>query len=248
MKKILILIILIGLVTQANAGQGQLITYQIAGNDYEGYYISPSKSSPLVILIHDWDGMTAYEIKRADMLADLGYSVFALDLFGKGIRPVEIADKKKLTGELYKDRPKMRMLMDGALEHARTLGADTTRAVVAGYCFGGAASLEWARSGADFKGFAIFHGGLTTPEGQDYSKTQGEILVLHGSVDKVAPMETFAQLAVELETAGVSHEMVAYSNAPHAFTVFGSKRYRETADKKSWNHFVSFLSQTLKTQ
>ena len=38
---------------------------------------------------------------------------------------------------------------------------------LSGYCFGGAAVLEFARSGADLKGFATFHGGLKTPEGQD---------------------------------------------------------------------------------
>lgn len=30
--------------------------------------------------MHDWDGLTGYEITRANMLADLGYAVFALDL------------------------------------------------------------------------------------------------------------------------------------------------------------------------
>ena len=29
--------------------------------------------------MNDWDGLTDYEVKRADMLAHLGYAVFALD-------------------------------------------------------------------------------------------------------------------------------------------------------------------------
>jgi dienelactone hydrolase len=198
------------------------------------------------LIIHDWDGLTGYEVKRADMLAEMGYAVFAADLFGTGIRPTEMADRRQHTGELYKDRDKMRALMMGALDTAKAKGANTGNAVAMGYCFGGAAVLELVRSGADLKGFASFHGGLETPEGQDYSKAKGEILVMHGTADDAISMDQFAALAKELEAAGVKHEMITYSGAPHAFTVFGSDRYREDADRKSWALFSRFLQDKLK--
>ena len=225
---------------------GSPATYQVNGESYEGYYISPSKQAPLVLLIHDWDGLTEYEVKRASMLADLGYAVFAADLFGAGVRPTEVKDKRQHTGELYKNREKMRALMNGALDTAKSKGANVGNTVVMGYCFGGAAVLELARSGADLKGFATFHGGLKTPEGQNYANTKGEILIMHGSADTAITMDQFADLTKELESAGIAHEMIAYSGAPHAFTVFGSKRYQETADKKSWKRFQDFLADTLK--
>jgi dienelactone hydrolase len=114
-----------------------------------------------------------------------------------------------------------------------------------GYCFGGAAVLELARSGADLKGFVTFHGGLNAPPGQDYSKTKGNVLILHGTADANITMDDFAKLAVALEEKGVSHEMITYGGAPHAFTVFGSDRYREDADVKSWKRFADFLVETL---
>lgn len=227
------------------AATGEKITYDVGDQSYEGYYVSPAKDAPLVLLIHDWDGLTEYEVKRADMLAELGYAVFAADLFGAGVRPTEIEDKRQHTGELYKDREKMRSLMMGALETAAAQGANTGNAVAMGYCFGGAAVLELARAGADLKGFATFHGGLQTPEGQDYSKAKGEILVMHGTADTAITMDQFAALAAELEKAGVKHEMVTYSGAPHAFTVFGGDRYREDADRKSWGLFTGFLKEKL---
>lgn len=243
-----ILLILLALAVSAGAAigaPGEVVNYQVKGQPYEGYYISPSKDAPLVILIHDWDGLTDYEIKRAQMLAELGYAVFAADLFGAGVRPTEVTDKRQHTGELYKDRLKMRALMNGALETAKTKGARTENAVAMGYCFGGAAVLEWARSGADLKGFATFHGGLKTPAGQDYSAAKGKILIMHGSADKAITMDQFADLANELESAAVAHEMITYGGAPHAFTVFGSSRYRETADKNSWKHFSEFMTEVL---
>ncbi len=227
------------------AAQGGAVRYEVDGQPYEGYYVSPAPDAPLVLLVHDWDGLTEYEVQRANMLAEMGFAVFAADLFGAGVRPTELVDKRQHTGELYKDRAKMRALMQGALDTAAARGADRGNAVAMGYCFGGAAVLELARSGADLKGFATFHGGLATPEGQDYSQTRGELLVMHGAADAAISMEQFATLAKELEQAGVRHEMIAYGGAPHAFTVFGEERYREEADRRSWDRFSEFLARLL---
>jgi len=249
MKKlpyILSAFLLFALPAAALGAAGSSVTYKIGGQLYEGYYVSPSDRAPFVMLIHDWDGLTDYEIKRADMMAELGYAVFAIDLFGAGVRPTEVKDKRQHTGELYKDREKMRALIYGALDEAKRRGADTENAVVMGYCFGGAAVLEMARSGANVKGFATFHGGLKTPEGQGYKNTRGQILVMHGTADTAITMDQFAALANELEAAGVPHEMITYGGAPHAFTVWGGDRYRESADKKSWQRFTDFLEATLK--
>ena len=247
MRHIIYICSLLIVSSAAFGATGAAVTYQVNGQSYEGYYISPSDQAPFVLLIHDWDGLTDYEVKRANMLAELGYAVFAADLFGAGVRPTEMKDKRQHTGELYKDREKMRALMKGALDTAKSRGADIENAVAFGYCFGGAAVLELARSGADLKGFATFHGGLKTPQGQNYTKTRGKILIMHGSADTAITMDQFADLAKELESAGVAHEMITYSGAPHAFTVFGSSRYQGTADKNSWIRFTKFLEETLKS-
>ncbi|NOI79120.1 dienelactone hydrolase family protein [Vibrio tubiashii] len=235
----LILLLLSSLV---QAGESKI--YNVKGSDYEGYWAKVSDNAPLVLLIHDWDGLTDYEMKRAQMLNEMGYNVFAADLFGKGVRPTEVKDKKQHTGELYKDREKLRALMQGSLDFAASLGGNVENVVVMGYCFGGAAVLESARAGMNAKGFVTFHGGLSTPDGQSYSQTTAPILVLHGTADSAIPMSQFASLAEQLETANVKHEMITYSGAPHAFTVFGSPRYREDADRKSWASFSNFLTAT----
>lgn len=224
---------------------GDTVPYTVDGSPYEGYYAVGEKDAPLVLLIHDWDGLTDYEIFRAGMLVELGYNVFAADLFGAGIRPVEIKDKKEHTGELYKDREKMRKLITAALTTAEGLGFDTKNAVLVGYCFGGAAVLEFARSGADVKGFVTFHGGLATPEGQDYTAAKGSYLILHGTADSMITMTDFASLASQLEGEELKHEMITYSGAPHAFSVIGSTNYHKETDEKSWKHFTQWLEATL---
>ena len=231
------------LITSTAGAAGMSVTYEVNGNPYEGYYVSPSAKAPLVVIIHDWDGLTDYEITRANMLAERGYAAFAADLFGAGVRPATTEERRRLTGEIGSDSARMRALVQGALDAARSKGANVQNAVLMGYCFGGAPVLDFARSGANLKGFVTFHGRLKTPEGQDYSKAGGHVLVFHGTADTSITMDQFAQLARELEADGVMHEMTTYSGAPHAFTVFGTDRYREDADKKSWRRFIEFLAE-----
>lgn len=244
MRSIFLSLIFLTITSSVHAA-GETVLYKVNGVTYEGYYNNPSPGSPFILLLHDWDGLTDYEIKRADMLAEKGYAVFAADLYGKGVRPTEDRDKRLHTGELYKNRNKMRALMIGAIDAAISRGANIGNAVAMGYCFGGAAVLELARSGAPMKGFVTFHGGLKTPEGQDYSRTSGKVLVFHGEADTAVTMDDFNELKSELEQYGVAHEMITYAGAPHAFTVYGSDRYREDADKASWKRFLAFLEEIL---
>ncbi|MEX1312769.1 MAG: dienelactone hydrolase family protein [Desulfotignum sp.] len=244
MKKIGLLFIILCLSSTVQAAENR-VEYRVDNAVFEGFFISPASGAPLVVLIHDWDGLGDYEIRRAHMLADQGYAVFAADMFGKGIRPEEISERRRLTGELYQDRERMRRLLQGALAAAADQGGDLENAVAMGYCFGGTVILELARSGADLKGFVSFHGGLATPSGQDYARTSGSLLILHGSADTAVTMTEFAELAAVLEQHGVAHEMITYGGAPHAFSVFGTDRYREDADRKSWQRFLDYLDQTL---
>lgn len=227
----------------APSAAGSDVAYQVGEDRFQGYRAG-EKDAPLVLLVHDWDGLTDYERRRADMLAALGYAVFAADLFGEGIRPESVDHRRALTGALYSDRERMRQLLEGAIAAAAAAGHDTSRVVAMGYCFGGAAILELARSGADLDGFVSFHGGLGTPEGQDYASARGRYLILHGSADSSVPLAQFAELGAALEAQGLEHELVSYGGAPHAWTVFGSERYREDADRKSWAAFIRFLRET----
>ena len=228
------------------ASAGDDVNYTVDGEKFEGYFQKASgKSKGLVLIVHDWDGVDDYEKKRTEMVAKLGYDAFAVDLYGKGVRPADTDGKKSHSGRLYKDRPRMQKLLVEGLAEARKRSG--SRAVVMGYCFGGAAVLELARSGkgGDMAGYVTFHGGLATPEGQSYPKDTAPILVAHGGADSSITMDHVAQLSKELEQAGVEYEIQVYSGAPHGFTVFDSDRYQKVADEQSWAAFSEFLKKTL---
>lgn len=229
---------------------GEAVEYQVDGQAFEGWFARNTGlggNQPVVLIVHDWDGLDDYEKRRAQMLAEQGYAAFAADLYGKGVRPQTLEEKKARSGALYQDREAMRARLFAALDALRGReGVDPERVVAIGYCFGGAAVLELARAGAELDGFVTFHGGLGTPEGQDYSQVQAPVLVLHGSADSVAPMSQVAALAEALDAAGVPHRMEIYGGAPHAFTVWNSDRYRAEADLASWQEMMDFLDERLR--
>jgi len=217
------------------AGHNSMITYQIGDNEYRAFVAEPETiASTTVYIIHDWNGLDDYEIGRAKMLAEQGYRAVALDLFGINAKLDGFDDYRRETGKLYNDRLEFRARISKGIE-ATSNGAE--RNILAGYCFGGAAVLEGARAGFALDGFVSFHGGLATPQGQNYSNTQGTILLLHGSADPVSGMDDLAGLLNVEPTARV------YGGARHSFTVQGSRDYLEDADKKSWQAFLEFLSE-----
>ena len=222
--------------------------YQVDGEAFRGYVAYNSalpETKGTVLIVHDWDGLTEYEERRAEMLAALGYTAFAIDVYGADRRPTSFEENRAFSGALYEDRDRFRSLLLGAVSESDTLPGSTESAVMIGYCFGGAAVLEAARGGAELDGFVSFHGGLGTPEGQDWSATAAPIAFFHGTADPVSGPMDLAQTLTELEEAGVAHQADIYGGARHSFTVFGSDDYDLEADQASWEGLEMFLEDRL---
>ncbi|MEQ6247675.1 dienelactone hydrolase family protein [Sulfitobacter sp. HNIBRBA3233] len=227
---------------------GEAFEYDVGGTTFEGYVARNTdlpETKGTVLIVHDWDGLTAYEQKRADMLAALGYTAVAIDVYGKENRPSTMDENRARSGALYADRALFRSRLEGSVTAAQALEGVGDGIVLAGYCFGGAATLEAARSGLALDGFVSFHGGLSTPEGQDYSMTQAPVLLLHGTADPVSGTADLAQVVGEMLDAGVEHDAQLFGGARHSFTVWGSNDYDLAADQQSWTAFLGFLEDRL---
>ena len=78
--------------------------------------------------------------------------------------------------------------MPAALDELRKQpSVDPARVAAIGYCFGGTAALELARTGADLAGVVSFHGGLDSPTPADARTIKAKVLVLHGADDPFVP-------------------------------------------------------------
>ena len=90
-------------------------------------------------------------------------------------------------------------------------------------------------------GFVSFHGGLETPQGQDYSETSGSILILHGSVDPVSGMDDVTNLVKELNDFEIHHEVRIYGGDKTFFYYKRFKRLFRKSRKKSWDALLSYI-------
>lgn len=228
----------------------QSYIYEIDGVEYEGYVAYNSRlerSLGTVLIVHDWNGPDDYEKARAEQLAALGYTAFAIDVYGRDRQPTSIQENQQRAAEMYQDRAEFRKRLMAGLAEVANIPGGTDNVVVIGYCFGGAAVLEMARAGADLRGFVSFHGGLSLPEGQNYDAVSAPILILHGSADPVngSRMSDLAALLDSLNDSGVRHNAHVYGGARHSFTVPWSGDYDVQADRASWQQLLGFLQETL---
>src|SRR5258708_2294454 len=74
---------------------------------------------PAVLVVHQWKGLSDYEKKRAEMLARLGYNVFAADIYGKGIRPQTPQEAGAEAGKYKNDRSLLRARVQAGLDVLR---------------------------------------------------------------------------------------------------------------------------------
>ncbi len=230
-----------------------IIEYPSAdGTILEGYvaYDDAKKAPrPGIIIGHEWMGLSELCRRKAETLAEEGYIALAADIFGKGVRPANQEGASALATKYRSDRPLLRQRMRAAYDTLRAMPqADAARIAVMGYCFGGTAALELARSGAALAGTASFHGGLATPTPQDAKNIKAPVLAMHGADDPFVPPAEVQAFQKEMGDAGVDLRFITYPGAVHSFTnpEAGSDNstglaYNAAADRESWTEFLKFL-------
>ena len=209
---------------------------------------------PGVLVVHEWTGLGSYARMRAEKLAGLGYVAFAIDMYGKGVRPKTPQEAGAQAGIYKSDRPLMRARALAGLNVL--LGnemCDTKRVAAIGYCFGGTTVLEIARSGADIAGVASFHGALDTPNPGDAKNIKCKVLALHGGDDPYVPRKDVEAFEDEMRAGGVDWQLSVYAGAVHAFTNpeagdDNSKgaAYNAKADRRSWDAMKLFFAEIFK--
>ncbi len=235
--------------------KSKVVEYRDGDTILEGYVVWDSaqinKPAPGVLVVHQWLGLTDYEKRRCQQLAEMGYVAFALDIYGKGVRPANTQEAGKTAGIYKKDRELYRRRLNLGLEQLNALpGVAADKIAAIGYCFGGTGVLELARSGAHLAGGVSFHGGLDSPNPTDGKNIAAKLLILHGADDPFVPAKEIDAMRAELDEAQVDWQMIYYSGAVHSFTqpMAGNDNslgaaYNEKADKRSWLAMQTFFSE-----
>jgi dienelactone hydrolase len=221
---------------------------------YLAYDDSVKGRRPGVLVVHEWMGLNDYARKRAEMLAGLGYVAFAADIYGKGIRAKDRKEAAGLSRKFKSNRKLLRARVNAGLRVLKNHSlADPARTAAVGYCFGGTAVLELARSGAGVAGVVSFHGGLDSPAPEDSANIRARVLALHGADDPIVKADEAAAFQEEMRRGGVDWQMVYYGGAVHSFTNPASGNdtskgvaYDEKADRRSWEAMRAFFREIFK--
>ncbi len=235
--------------------QGKQVEYSANGVKLKGYLVyddSVKGKRPGVLVVHEWWGLNDYARERARMLAELGYTAFALDMYGDAKQAKNPEEAGKLYNMVMANLDDAQARFDAALELLRNQKTtDPQRIAAIGYCFGGSIVLNMALRGADLKGVASFHGMLPTSPPAKPAEIKAAILVLHGEEDQFVKPEQVEKFKELMKNEKANFEVITYPNAKHSFTVpeadANAKKfnmpigYNKEADEKSWAKLQEFL-------
>ena len=239
---------------------GKAVDYSAQGVVMKGYLAydeSITGKRPGVLVVHEWWGLNDYARKRARMLAELGYTALAVDMYGDGKQAMHPDDAKAFSSELMKNFDVGKARFVAAMEFLKQQASvDPSRIAAIGYCMGGGVVLHMARQGVELKGVASFHGSLTAVKPAQSGVIKAKILVLNGGADKFITPEQIEAFKQEMKAAGADFQFISYPGALHSFTnpeatELGKKfdmpvAYNAKADKESWDEMKNFLSTIFK--
>ncbi len=206
---------------------------------------------PGVIVVHEWWGLNDYTKQRAEMLAELGYVAFAIDMYGDEKVTEHAKDAKGWMSQITENVEawqKRALLGLDILKKHELVDPDYTAAV--GYCFGGATVMQMSYAGANLDGVVSFHGSLPPATEEQQKNIKAKVLVAHGEADGFIPAERIIAFKQGLDAAGADWQMVSYGGAHHGFTNPGADaygidgvKYDEKADNRSWALMQLFLDE-----
>lgn len=258
MKRLLAVMLMCGVSCSALAAlQGKEVVYRVDGDEFTGYLAwddAVKGKRPGILVVHEWWGLNDYARQRADMLAKLGYTAFALDMYGTGKVADHPDDAKQFMQAVVSDMPEAKKRFDRAraiLQEQPTV--DPRHVAAIGYCFGGGMVLNMARAGEDLDGVVSFHGSLGTQTPAQKGQVRTRVLVFTGAADPFAPPGTVSAFEEEMQAAGVDYRLVSYPGVKHSFTNPGADSfaarfgmplaYDKHADEDSWRQTLVFFKE-----
>lgn len=199
------------------------VSWELDNAPFEGVLVFDDKAParPALVMVPNWLGVTDEAVKQAELVAGRGYVVLVADVYGTKSRPKNRDEAGKSAGALKNDRPALRRRTAKALEvllAQKGVKLDPAKVGAIGFCFGGTAALELARSGAKLGAVVSFHGGLSSPTPDDAKNIVGKVLALHGADDPSVPPDEVAAFETEMRAGKVDWQLVSFGGAVHSFT------------------------------
>ncbi|MEM9680082.1 MAG: dienelactone hydrolase family protein [Bacteroidota bacterium] len=241
--------------------KGTEVTYASDSTNLKGYIAFDENSKgkrPGILIVHEWWGHNDYVRKRADMLAELGYTALAVDMYGDGKLADHPSDAGKFAMSVMTNMPEAKARFNAALELLKQHESVESQNVAAiGYCFGGSVALTMANSGIDLDAVAAFHSGVTLPI-MPNEDLKARVLVCNGADDPFISAESITVFKSAMDSIGAKYEYISYPGVKHSFTSKAADEngekfqlplaYDAEADQKSWASLQQMLNEVFDTK
>lgn len=204
--------------------------------------------APAVVVIHENRGLTDWVRSVADQLAEHGYIAIAPDLLSgmgpKGGRTSDFADESAARDALYKlDAQQITADLDAVVETVAKLKACNGKVAVAGFCWGGAQTFQFATQRRRLAAAFVFYG--TAPKSSEtFKQIACPVYGFYGGND-ARVNETVPGTAEAMKQAGKTFEPVTYEGAGHGFMRSGEAPDATEPNKKArdeaWKRWLNAL-------
>ncbi len=227
--------------------QARNVTFPQGSIQVLGYLAEPRAGTPApgVLVIHENRGMLDHFRDVARRLAKAGYVALAIDLAsaaGGTARFTDLAQVSALLGRTPDDQL-VAMLNVGVtyLQGLSTVRRDRIGAM--GFCFGGGMTWRLATANASLRAAVPYYG--PNPPLADVARIRAAVLAIYGEQD------TFINPGIPavrdaMQRAGVTHEIIVYPNANHAFFNDTGPRYNATAAQQAWQRTLAWFERYLR--
>jgi len=212
--------------------------------NYIAYDEKLNGEQPAVIIVPAFEGRVETYDAYARQCAELGYVGIAVDMYGDRQIGSDVDTCMGFITPFFQDRRFLQDRIVTLFEAIQKLSkVDANKIAAFGFCFGGMAVLDLARTGADVKAVASLHGILAAPENLANQDISSNVLALHGYDDPQVPPTQLADFAKEMDSKGADWQMTYYGGTKHAFTDPNAAKigapemgrvYNPIAAKRAW--------------
>jgi carboxymethylenebutenolidase len=220
------------------------ITFTGSNGQLKGAFAAAPKPRGAVLVIHENRGLTDHIRTIPPRFAADGYSALAVDLLSEEGGTETLGGDAQATGALGA-APVDRLVADmrsGIDELQRRV--PNKKVGIIGFCFGGGMVWTLLASGESrLAAAAPFYGPL--PDGADFAGSRSAaVLGIYGEQDERVNATRDAATAA-LERAGLTHKIVTFPNAGHAFFNDTGQRYNPTAAASAYAQLVEWFGSHL---
>ncbi len=204
-------------------------------------YPERSDKAAAMIVIHENQGLTAWEPTVADRLAGQGYVAAAVDLPSSmfGLYPAD-------SGRAYIPRltpDGITADLNAVYEYLNGISAVRKDQIgVIGFCWGGGQTFRYATNNPKLKAAVVCYG--PAPDSTALARINAKVLGVYGEADARINGQLPA-VVVQMKQLGKSFSPDSYPGTGHGFLKPGRRGSDTEQPEKAWARILTFLGETL---